>query len=940
MDNNTRKVRLSSFNCKSIKRSSMHVRDLCGEVDILALQETWLLPYEVNYVHQLDNQFSCYSTSAVDLSTGVLRGRPYGGLALMWRKSLFPNVSLVNCNSDRIIAIKVTTGSQSFLVFSVYMPYDKEEHLVDFTNCLATVSAVLSDTDVEVAYVLGDFNAHPGARFGRELLDFCRSESLHCADIDILGMDSGNYTFTCESSGSRRWLDHCVTTGAGMSTIRSVTINNDVFWSDHNPILIEIDLDAVIQKSIYNFCDSIRNKIVWNNKSLDQINEYGRLCFEQFAMMCDLSSPCLCDCNTVICSCTNDHKNLFIDSFYNKIVTILQEASIATTRSPTAPSRHRQVTGWNYHVKSAYQTARQKHQWWVACGRPMGGDLYRGMIESRRNFKNKLKWCLNNENSIKMNVLAINRANKNFSKFWKATKALNYKDVLPVAVNDERDPGRIANMFASHFKIQPLEVEEVDDAGPTDSSGHSIVSQFSANDIAKVVRNMKRGKSPGHDGLSVEHILYASEKVFAVLAGLFNLCLSRSYLPKELMKTVVTPIVKNKTGDLSDAGNYRPISVGTIIGKVFESLLQPELAKNLKLDDAQFGFRTGLSTDSAILSLKYAVNYYVNRDTTVYACFLDLSRAFDLVNYSLLWKKMVRARIPNEITSIMRFWYENQNNCVRWGDTTSNNFRLDCGVRQGGLTSPDLFNLYINDLIEELRSSRIGCHVGNVCINNLSYADDMVLLSPSINGIRKLLSICERYSKLHGLKYNIKKTELLVFRAGKGPEKVLPVYLYETPVRVVASFKYLGHVLTDRLTDDEDMERERRALAIRCNMLARRFAKCSKDVKITLFRAFCQCFYTCPLWVKFTKRTFGVLRVQYNDAFRILMRHPRFCSAKGMFAEERVPDFFAIMRSRAASFWTRLQNSSNTILKRVADDFDNVFIKHWSLMHRRGNGKV
>ncbi|XP_048480375.1 uncharacterized protein LOC125489232 [Plutella xylostella] len=245
----------------------------------------------------------------------------------------------------------------------------------------------------------------------------------------------------------------------------------------------------------------------------------------------------------------------------------------------------------------------------------------------------------------------------------------------------------------------------------------------------------------------------------------------------------------------------------------------------------------------------------------------------------------------------------------------SSEYRLECGVRQGGLTSPDLFNLYVNDLIVELRSTRIGCHIGDVYINNLSYADDMVLLSPSIEGLRRLLDTCARYAEAHGLKYNEKKTEMMVFRSGKGPERVLPLFLRGAPVRVVETFRYLGHVLTSDLRDDADLERERRALAVRCNMLARRFARCTEQVKVTLFRAYCQSFYTCQLWLNYTKRAYSTLRVQYNDAFRILLKHPRFCSASGMFAEAGVPDFFAIMRSRVAGFWDRVRSSSNTILQ-------------------------
>ncbi|XP_061704060.1 uncharacterized protein LOC133515529 [Cydia pomonella] len=109
----------------------------------------------------------------------------------------------------------------------------------------------------------------------------------------------------------------------------------------------------------------------------------------------------------------------------------------------------------------------------------------------------------------------------------------------------------------------------------------------------------------------------------------------------------------------------------------------------------------------------------------------------------------------------------------------------------------------------------------------------MVLLSPPIKGLRRLLSVCEHYSNAHGLKYSVSKTEMMVFASGSGPDSVPAVYLNGSKINVVKQFKYLGHLLTEWLRDDDDIERERRALAVRGNMLARRFSKCSKDVKTT-----------------------------------------------------------------------------------------------------------
>ncbi|CAF4843326.1 unnamed protein product [Pieris macdunnoughi] len=286
---------------------------------------------------------------------------------------------------------------------------------------------------------------------------------------------------------------------------------------------------------------------------------------------------------------------------------------------------------------------------------------------------------------------------------------------------------------------------------------------------------MSRGKSPGHDGLSIEHIRYAGSHIYRLLAMLYSLCISHAYLPYDLMRTLVIPVVKNKTGDLADGSNYRPISLATIMARVLDGLLNTQLNKYLHLHDNQFGFRPKLSTDGAILSLKHTVSYYLRRRTAVYACFLDLSKAFDLVCYDLLWKKLEDISVPQELLNVFKFWYGNQINNVKWMGALSKPYTMQCGVRQGGLSSPSLFNLYINALIETLSSERVGCHVDGVCVNNISYADDMVLLSASVCGVRRLLKLCEVYAASHGLKYNVNKSEVMVSGAGwKGVSSIPP----------------------------------------------------------------------------------------------------------------------------------------------------------------------
>lgn len=216
-------------------------------------------------------------------------------------------------------------------------------------------------------------------------------------------------------------------------------------------------------------------------------------------------------------------------------------------------------------------------------------------------------------------VIFNNHAKNDFRSFWKHTNRLQTRPGLPVSVGGKTEPEEIANLFKDNFIVKsPL--------GPSRSvlDIETIVerkTQITVKDISLTIDSMSKGKSPGHDGLSIEHLKYAGSHLPRVLFLLYNLCVSHSYLPDKMLRTIVVPIVKNKTADLSDLTNYRPISLATVISKVFDSVLNTQLNKYVKHHDNQFGFRQGLSTEVAVLCVKHAVTYYVKRSTPVVACF-------------------------------------------------------------------------------------------------------------------------------------------------------------------------------------------------------------------------------------------------------------------------------------------------------------------------------
>lgn len=164
-----------------------------------------------------------------------------------------------------------------------------------------------------------------------------------------------------------------------------------------------------------------------------------------------------------------------------------------------------------------------------------------------------------------MDIIASRRSSQNFSRFWKATNKLNIRPGRLVSIEHCDTQKEIANLFKDYFQVSsPLGPSRwVPDA---DFDLNTAPLRYSAKKVAAVVRKMSRGKSPGHDGLNIEHLKCAGIHLPRVLCMFYSLCLSHAYLPADMVKTVVIPTVKNKTGDISDKLNYRPISLATVLG--------------------------------------------------------------------------------------------------------------------------------------------------------------------------------------------------------------------------------------------------------------------------------------------------------------------------------------------------------------------------------------
>ncbi|CAL4144648.1 unnamed protein product, partial [Meganyctiphanes norvegica] len=129
------------------------------------------------------------------------------------------------------------------------------------------------------------------------------------------------------------------------------------------------------------------------------------------------------------------------------------------------------------------------------------------------------------------------------------------------------------------------------------------------------------------------------------------------------------------------------------------------------------------------------IEYYKSRGSNVHVVLLDASKAFDRVNYIKLFDKLLSKGMCPLTVRLLLNMYTKQKLQVKWNNRLSSKFDVTNGVRQGGVLSPLLFSLYVDDLLVKLKNNGIGCHIGHHFVGAFGYADDLILLSPSVQGM-------------------------------------------------------------------------------------------------------------------------------------------------------------------------------------------------------------
>ena len=638
-------------------------------------------------------------------------------------------------------------------------------------------------------------------------------------------------------------------------------------------------------------------------------------------------------------ACVCDEHTMQLDVYFSSICDALRKASIKSI--PTTKYKCSSdfiVPGFNEYVRDLHDIARSSYLVWKQSGKPRGDVTEGDMRTSRLRFKYALRQCQSNDEIMRADALARSLYCKDSVSFWKGVSGMNSSKVpLATKVGDSVGSKNIAQMWQDHFSALLNSVQNIDSKEfVCERIEHGIADKeivaVSASDVLDSLKTVKLGKAAGIDGLSAEHFVCAHIGISVHLSLLFTSMLSHGHMPADLMKTAIVPILKNRQGDTSDKNNYRPIAIVMALSKIFELCIMRKVETQLITSDNQFGFKREHGTDLCIFTVKSVIKYYNLHSSPVYTCFLDASKAYDRVNHWTLFRKLLNRSIHILIVRMLMYWYTKQELCIRLGAEMSPYFTISNGVRQGGILSPSLFAVYMDDLSSLLNSSRIGCHIDDVCINHVFYADDLCLMAPCAIALQELINICYQYSNEIDLNFNATKSFCVAF-SPKHYKLLLPsLFMNSLPILYADSIKYLGFIFTSNNCDDSDILKQMRMLYCRSNRLVRLFNKCSKPVLLELCRSFCTVFYCPYFWTQYKKTTFSKIRVAYNNVYRKILGVSRRASASGMFVSNDIPNFEAFLRKSIYSFTTRLSSSSNKLICAIEQSWimKSVIWKTWA----------
>jgi len=367
----------------------------------------------------------------------------------------------------------------------------------------------------------------------------------------------------------------------------------------------------------------------------------------------------------------------------------------------------------------------------------------------------------------------LTNCKKDSAKTWKILKTLvpnknNHKDNLNTKISANEFNEFFAKIGHSTYEQTNASISKQNTVSIRPSANSFRPQPVQIETVILTIKHLRETKSVGVDGIALRFLRDSLPAVAYYLTVIINTSLVTGEFPSLWKHGIITPVFKS--GDKDEVNNYRPITILPILSKVLEKIVADQLTTFLETHDllsiTQHGFRSKLSTETALLQITNNIYENIDNNRINLLTLCDLSKAFDSVNHEILISKLMNHKID---TYWFRSYLSNRTQSVKISENISEKQSVSFGVPQGSILGPILFIIFVNDLST----------IAQNCLL-VQYADDSQFLhSDSVNNLDTLilktqetLSQVKGYFDSNGLKINPDKTQCIFIGSRQNIAKI------------------------------------------------------------------------------------------------------------------------------------------------------------------------
>ena len=715
------------------------------------------------------------------------------GVAVILDKETSKRVTKIVQHSDRMIMVKIKAEPVDLIIIQVYFPttgHDDEE----VENLYEALEELIDkEKGKDYLVVMGDWNAVVGegrdekevGSFGlgkrndrgEMMVEFCRRKKLMITNTWFEHCKRRRYTWKKPGDTGRYQLDYIlVRQRYGNSVNNSRSYPGADIDSDHNLVMVNVRIRL---------------------KKLQKVTRVKKWRMEGIE---DKAAAFQKETQRILEGVEDGQRIRSVDEEWNEFRNAVMESaekSIGYQKSTRAKKP------WVTEAMIVKMDERRKFK---NLNTVEGRESYRRMNNELRRETDKAReswWMSECEELEEMDRRG--RSDLMYAKVKEITRttktgarqSVTIKDASGILLTEEEDVRNrwkeyIEELYCADEKPKLVDLRiEPEGAVDEDSKGPDLLG----DEIRLAIKEMKKGKAVGVDGIPAEFLKILGEDVYLHLEKICKNMYNTGTWPQDFTKVVMIPLQKKQNA--VECADHRTISLISHASKIMLRILTNRIEAKAKdfIGKNQFGFRKGCGTREAIGVLRMLCERSLELDNEVFVCFVDFEKAFDRVNWVKMLEVLKRIGVDWRDRRLIGSLYMEQMATVRIGEKCSEPSVVGRGVRQGCCLSPLLFTVYAEAMMMEAMEDIVeGVMIGGKLLKDVRFANDQGMVADSEDGLQKLMNGLVKAATSYDMKINVKKTK--VMRVSRRGEGIVNIVIEGVRVEQVDRFKYLGSMIT------------------------------------------------------------------------------------------------------------------------------------------------